>query len=197
MTRPRIEATADVDQRAYIGSQTVVWHLAQVREDAVVGESCVIGRGAYVDAGVTIGARVKIQNYALVYAPATVGDGAFIGPAAVLTNDRYPRAVAGDGTLRGLDDWEALGVRVGDGASIGARAVVLAGVSIGRWALVAAGSVVTRDVPAHGLVVGNPARQRGWVGHHGVPLVAADGGWRCPVTGEEFVERDAGLVACG
>lgn len=193
MTAPRIQPSADVDDTAYIGSGSVVWHLAQVREGAVVGDDCVIGRGAYVDAGVRVGSRVKIQNYALVYAPATVGDGAFIGPAVVLTNDRYPRAVTHDGDLRGDGDWKPQGVDIGEGASVGARSVVLAGVQIGRWSLVAAGSVVTRDVPDLALVVGNPARQRGWVGRHGVRLVADGARWRCPATGEIYEETDDGV----
>ena len=195
MVGTRIEPTADVDTKAYIGSGTVVWHLAQIREGAVLGDHCVVGRGAYVDAGVQVGSRVKIQNYALVYAPATLGDGVFVGPAAVLTNDRYPRSVTVHGALRGTDDWDMQGVRVGEGASLGARSVVLAGVVIGRWAMVAAGSVVTRDVPDHAIVVGNPARRRGWVGRSGVPLVADGDRWRCPVTGETFVEKDDTLVA--
>lgn len=194
VTATRIESTADVDEKAYIGSGTVVWHLAQIREDAVIGEQCVIGRGAYVDAGVRVGARVKIQNHALVYAPATLADGVFIGPAVVLTNDRYPRSVTVDGALRGADDWDMQGVTVGEGASLGARSVILAGVAIGRWALVAAGSVVTRDVPDHAIVAGNPARRRGWVGHAGVPLVADGELWRCPQTGETFVEKDDSMV---
>lgn len=194
-TAPRIQPSADVDDTAYIGPGSVIWHLAQVREGAVLGDDCVVGRGAYIDAGVQIGSRVKIQNHALVYAPAIVGDGAFIGPAAVLTNDRYPRAVTRDGDLRGEGDWTREGVRIGEGASIGARSVVLAGVEVGRWALIAAGAVVTRDVRSHALVVGNPGRQRGWVGHDGVPLVAADGHWRCPATGVRYGETTDGLVA--
>lgn len=195
MSGARIASSADVDERALVGDGSIVWDLAQVREHAHLGASCIVGRGAYVDAGVRIGDRVKIQNHALVYAPAVVGDGAFIGPAVVLTNDRYPRSVTDEGALRGADDWKAEGVVIGEGASLGARAVVLAGVRIGRWALVAAGSVVTRDVPNHALVVGNPARRRGWVGHDGVPLVADDGHWRCPSTGRLYDETDDGLAA--
>lgn len=189
-------ASADVDPRAKLGARTKVWHLAQVREGAVVGEDCIIGRGAYVDAGVRIGDRCKIQNYALVYEPAVVEDGCFIGPAAVLTNDHFPRSVAPDGTLKSADDWEAVGVTVRGGASIGARAVCVAPVTIGRWALVAAGSVVTRDVPDHALVAGVPARRLAWVGRAGVPLEQdGPGFWRCPVTGERYAEAPDGLVA--
>lgn len=172
----------------------MVWDLAQVREHASLGASCIVGRGAYVDTGVRVGDRVKIQNNALLYAPAVIGDGAFVGPAVVLTNDRYPRSVANDGALRGADDWDMQGVTVGEGASLGAHAVVLAGVKIGRWALVAAGSVITKNVPDYAIVAGNPARRRGWVGRSGVPLVAEGAVWRCPATGETFVEKDDTLV---
>jgi acetyltransferase-like isoleucine patch superfamily enzyme len=185
----RIASTADVDGSARIGDGTSIWHLAQIREDATVGRSCNIGRGAYVGPGVRLGDNVKLQNYALVYEPAVLGDGVFVGPAAVLTNDQYPRAVTPDGRLKTGDDWHAVGVTVGEGASISARAVCVAPVRIGRWALVAAGAVVTRDVPDFALVVGVPARRVGWVGRAGVPLVAADGGtFVCPSTGAEYVE---------
>jgi UDP-2-acetamido-3-amino-2,3-dideoxy-glucuronate N-acetyltransferase len=177
-----------VDPRAHLGAGATVWHLAQVRENAHVGDHCVIGRGAYIGPGVRLGANCKLQNYALVYEPAELGDGVFIGPAAVLTNDEYPRAVSPAGRIKGPDDWSHVGVTIGDGASIGARAVCVAPVTIGRWALVAAGAVVTKDVPDFALVVGVPARRIGWVGRAGVPLVPkGDGHFACPRTGSDYV----------
>jgi len=184
-----VQPTADVDERAELGAGTRVWHLAQIREDARIGRGCIIGRGAYVGPGVVLGDHVKLQNYALVYEPARLEDAVFIGPAAVLTNDVYPRSVGVTGQLKRPADWDAKGVVVREGASIGARAVILAGVEIGRWALVAAGAVVTRDVPDFGLVAGVPARRIGWVGRAGVTLVSeGDSRWRCPETGELFTE---------
>jgi UDP-2-acetamido-3-amino-2,3-dideoxy-glucuronate N-acetyltransferase len=183
----RVQPSADVDDRADLGDGTVVWHLAQVREDARLGRRCVIGRGAYIGTGVQLGDDVKVQNYALVYEPATVGDGAFLGPAVVLTNDRYPRSVDPDGAQKRGDDWDAEGVTIGRGASVGARSVVVAGVTIGDWSLVAAGAVVTRDVPPYALVAGVPARRIGWVGPAGRRLEEdADGVLTCPVTGDRF-----------
>ena len=126
---------------------------------------------------------MKLQNYALVYEPAKLGDGVFVGPAAVLTNDTYPRAVTPDGRLKNTDDWHAVGVVIGEGAAIGARAVCVAPVTIGRWALVAAGAVVVADVPDFGLVVGVPARRIGWVGRAGIRLVdKGDRRFECPRT---------------
>jgi acetyltransferase-like isoleucine patch superfamily enzyme len=155
----------------------------------------VIGRGAYIGTGVKLGDNVKVQNYALVYEPAEVGDGAFIGPAAVFTNDHRPRSVDPDGKQRRAGDWHAVGVTVGAGASIGARAVCVAPVRIGRWAMVGAGAVVTADVPDFALVVGVPARRIAWVGRSGERLeqVAAERGenaeiWRCPETGARYRE---------
>lgn len=189
----RIAGSADVDERAMIGVGTSVWHLAQVREEAVLGEGCVIGRGAYIGTGVRLGDHVKVQNYALIYEPAVVGDGAFIGPAAVFTNDHRPRAVNPDGSLKGAADWHAVGVTVGEGASIGARAVCVAPVAIGRWAMVGAGAVVTADVPDHALVVGVPARRVGWIGRAGERLEPQGGGrWRCPATGTLYREAESG-----
>jgi acetyltransferase-like isoleucine patch superfamily enzyme/VanZ family protein len=190
-----IAETADVADAAVIGDGTRVWHLAQIREDATVGSNCNIGRGAYVGPGVVIGSNCKLQNYALVYEPARLGDGVFVGPAAVLTNDLHPRAVTPDGTLKGSEDWDAVGVTVGKGASIGARAVCVAPVTIGAWATVAAGAVVTRDVPDYAVVVGVPARQAGWVGEAGHPLKQDDAGrWLCPVTGRRYVENNGQLA---
>lgn len=190
-----ISPTADIDQRAEIGEGTVIWHLAQVREEARIGEQCIIGRGAYLGPGVVLGDRCKIQNHALVYEPAVVADGVFIGPAAVLTNDVFPRAVTPSGELKDADDWDSVGVVVNEGASIGARAVCIAPVTIGRWAMVAAGSVVTKDVADFALVVGVPARQVGWVGRAGVSLEALGGqAFRCPRTGEVYVQHDDVLI---
>ncbi|RNL79062.1 acyltransferase [Nocardioides marmorisolisilvae] len=191
MSSPYVDADALVSPDASIGEGTKVWGLAQVREGAVLGTGCIIGRGAYVGAGVRIGDRVKIQNLALVYEPAVVESGVFIGPAVVLTNDHFPRAVTPTGEAATASDWEAVGVTIREGASIGARAVCVAPVTIGRWAMVGAGATVTEDVPDHALVVGTPARFLRWVGRAGRPLTeGTDGRWTCPVTGETYTLTD-------
>jgi UDP-2-acetamido-3-amino-2,3-dideoxy-glucuronate N-acetyltransferase len=192
----RVQPTADVDDSAMLGAGTTVWHLAQIRENARLGRDCIVGRGAYVGPGVIIGDNVKLQNYALVYEPARLEDNVFIGPAAVLTNDLYPRSVDVSGKLKRPADWDALGVVVRQGASLGARAVVVAGRLVGRWALVAAGAVVTRNVSDFALVAGTPARRIGWVGRAGVRLEpAGDGRWRCPQTGDLYIEENGLLRA--
>jgi acetyltransferase-like isoleucine patch superfamily enzyme len=192
----RIHSSAFVHERAVVGRDTAIWSLAHVREDARIGTQCVIGQGAYVGARVRIGDRVKIQNYALIYEPAHLADGVFVGPAAVFTNDRHPRAITIDGTAKSATDWSPLGVTVRYGASIGARAVCVAPVTIGRWAMVAAGAVVTRDVPDFALVAGAPARRVGWVGRAGVPLQPLGGGlYMCPQTGVHYVETGDCLEA--
>ena len=194
-----IKPSADVAPSAQ------VWHLAQVRENARIGEETIIGRGAYIGEGVRVGARCKIQNYALVYEPASLADGVFVGPAAVFTNDHCPRAINPDGTLKSASDWHRVGVTVEHGAAIGARAVCVAPVRIGAWASVGAGSVVTRDVAPYALVVGVPARRVGWVGEAGVPLVVVDPdaapdreagtvAWVCPASGRRYIERNGTLT---
>jgi acetyltransferase-like isoleucine patch superfamily enzyme len=192
-----VEPSADVADSAVLGAGTRVWHLAQVREDAVLGEGCIVGRGAYIGTGVRMGDHCKVQNHALVYEPAELGDGVFIGPAVVLTNDRHPRAVNLDLSLKSADDWHAVGVTIRDGASVGARAVCVAPVTIGRWATVAAGAVVTTDVPDFALVAGVPARRIGWVGRAGAPLQpdGADAALlRCPLTGSTYRVQGDTLV---
>lgn len=190
-----IANSADVDPRAKIGEGTSVWHLAQVREDAEIGSNCVIGRGAYVGVGVHLGDNCKIQNYALVYEPARLGDGVFIGPGVVLTNDTYPRAVSPDGISKSAADWKPVGVTIEDGASVGARSVCVAPVTVGTWSLVAAGSVVTKDVPAHALVAGSPAKQIGWVGRDGTQLhQQGQGVWVSTATDDRYVENDGALT---
>ncbi|WP_082357937.1 acyltransferase [Arthrobacter alpinus] len=188
-----IAPSADVSEAADIGEGTKIWHLAQVREGAKLGKNCIVGRGAYVGSGVTMGDNCKLQNYALVYEPALLGNGVFIGPAVVLTNDTYPRSVSPDGTLKSAQDWEPAGVTIGDGASIGARAVCVAPVSIGNWATVAAGAVVTKDVPDFALVAGVPARRIRWVGKAGFPLTKNGDFWICPETGNKYVEENETL----
>ena len=196
----RIQPTAQVDDTAELGEATTIWDLAQIREDAVLGRSCIVGRGAYMGPDVRIGDNVKLQNYALVYEPAVLGDGVFVGPAAVLTNDYFPRSVAPDGRQKRGEDWEAVAVVVEEGASLGARSVCVAPVRVGRWALVAAGAVVTRDVPGFALVAGVPARRIGWVGRAGVRLVERVGEaglWECPSTGALYDEKDGALLERG
>jgi UDP-2-acetamido-3-amino-2,3-dideoxy-glucuronate N-acetyltransferase len=195
MEAPAVHATVDVDETADLGPGTTVWHLAQIRENARLGTDCIVGRGAYVGPGVIIGDQVKLQNYALVYEPARLEDQVFIGPAVILTNDLFPRSADASGKLKRPADWEALGVVVRRGASVGARAVVLPGVAVGCWAMIAAAAVVTRDVPDFALVAGIPARRIGWVGRAGVKLAADGAGrWRCPQTGERYLESGETLT---
>ena len=183
--------SADIAADVVLGEGSAIWHLAQVREGARLGRNCVVGRGAYIGAGVRMGDNCKVQNYALVYEPASLGDGVFIGPAVVLTNDTYPRAITPDGLLKSAHDWTPVGVTIRTGASIGARATCVAPVTIGAWATVAAGAVVVKDVPDFALVAGVPARRIGWVGRAGVPLVAErDNRWRCPETNSSYIEAD-------
>ncbi len=179
---PLIHPTAEVSPRA----GTRIWHHAQVREGAVIGRECILGKNVYVDRDVVIGDRVKIQNNASIYHGVTLEDGVFVGPNACLTNDRYPRAITPDGSLKRDSDWEVVPTRVCHGASIGAGAILLAGVTIGPFALVGAGAVVTRDVPAHGLVLGNPARLAGYVCRCGHSLHDQGDEQICPACGATY-----------
>ena len=160
---PRIHPSAEVSPRAQIGEGTSIWNQAQVREDVVIGANCILSKDVYVDFGVVIGNNVKVQNGVSIYHGVTIEDGVFVGPHVCFTNDKYPRAVNPDGSLKGSSDWQVSEIRIGLGAALGARSVILPGVTVGEWAMVAAGAVVTRDVPSYGLVLGHPARLKGFV----------------------------------
>lgn len=188
-----IHPTASVDERATVDDSVTIWAGTHVREFASIGANTSIGQYAYVGPGALIGRDCKIQNAALLYEPAVIGDGVFIGPRVVFTNDRYPRAITPDGRPKGAEDWDAVGVTVGRGASIGAGAICVAPVAVGEWATVAAGAVVTKDVPDFAVVAGVPAKRVGWVGRAGHPLVREATSWLCPATGERYVEEGDGL----
>lgn len=202
----RVHPTADIEPGVFIAARTSVWHRAQIRAAARLGAECTVGRDAFIDEGVIIGDRVKIQNGALIYHGVTVEDGVFIGPGAILTNDRYPRAIARSGAIAGPEDWTVSPINLRIGCSIGAGAVVVAGVDVGAFALVGAGAVVTRTVPAHALVVGNPARRLGWMCSCGARLVDIDGiparavpgpgaELTCQTCGQNYVyDSDAGEI---
>ena len=158
-----IHPTADVAENSKIGSDTKIWHQSQVRENAVIGNNCIIGKSVYIDSSVRIGDRCKIQNGVSIYHGVQLEDGVFCGPHCVFTNDLRPRAIDPDGALKTDNDWTVYNTLVRRGASIGASAVIVCGIEIGAWAMIGAGSVVTKDVPGHGLVYGNPARLHGFV----------------------------------
>ncbi len=152
-----IQETSIVSDKAKIGAGTKIWHHAQIREDATIGENCIIGKNVYIDFGVKIGSNVKIQNNASVYHGVTLEDGVFVGPHVCFTNDKLPRAINEDGSLKKESDWKVEQSLVKKGASIGAGAVILPGITIGEFAMVGAGAVVTKDVPDYSLAFGNPA----------------------------------------
>ena len=171
----RVHATADIEPDVSVGRGTSIWHRAQLRTGATIGADCVVGRDVFVDEGVVIGDLVKIQNAALIYHGVTIEDGVFIGPGAILTNDRFPRAITSTGDLATPEDWQITPITLRYGSSIGAGAVVVAGVEVGRFAMAGAGAVVTKSVPNHALVAGSPARRIGWVCACGMRLVDANG----------------------
>ncbi len=158
-----IHATALVEDHVEIGEGTKVWHYAHVRQGARIGKQCILGKDVFVDLGVQIGDCCKLQNGVKVYHGATVEDGVFLGPQACVLNDKNPRAINPDGTLKTDADWQVGKVLIRRGAAIGGGALILPNVTVGEFALVGSGAVVTRDVPDYGLVQGNPARLVGYV----------------------------------
>src|SRR5437867_665026 len=176
----RVHPTAEVSPRASVGEGTQIWHWVQIREGARLGRSCRVGKDVYIDADVILGDGCKVQNFATIYRGVTIGDSVFIGPHVCFTNDPRPRADAAD--------WELVSTKVENAASIGANATIVCGVTIGRAAMVAAGAVVTKDVPPHGLVAGVPARIIGWVCDCGRTL---DRTMSCAYDGKTYPELAA------
>jgi len=159
----RVHASSVVADSAQIGDGTQIWLFCQVRENVKIGKGCIFGKGVYVDSDVTIGDNVKVQNNVSIFAGVEIEDGVFVGPHVCFTNDKVPRAVNPDMSIKAADDWHITKTLVKAGAALGANATIVCGVTIGKWAMVASGSVVTKNVPDHALVMGNPARIFAWV----------------------------------
>jgi UDP-2-acetamido-3-amino-2,3-dideoxy-glucuronate N-acetyltransferase len=182
-----IDEYTNLHSSVILGENVFIRQFSHLRENVSVGKNTKIGRNVYIGPGVTVGENCKIQNSALIYEPATLSDGVFLGPGVILTNDTYPRAVNTSGELKQSADWVPVGVSIGTGASIGAGAICVAPLTIGAWALIGAGSVVTKDVPEYALMVGNPAKQIGWVGKEGATLTQeSDGSLTCPVSRSKY-----------
>lgn len=162
-----IHPSANVSDKALIGEGTKVWINVQIRENARIGAGCILSKDVYVDHAVRIGDRCKIQNSVSVYNGVSIGDDVFVGPNVAFTNDRVPRAFN--------TDWRITETRVGTGASLGANSTIVCGITIGEYAMVAAGSVVTKDVPPYTLVIGNPARPVGKIDKMGNRIAEGEG----------------------
>jgi len=186
-----IHPSAVVDPGAEIGEGTKIWHFSHVMPKARVGSQCSLGQNVYVANNVAIGNRVKIQNNVSIYEGVVLEDDVFCGPSMVFTNVRTPRSAY----PRNKSD-DCVPTCVKRGASIGANATVVCGVTIGAWAFVAAGAVVTKDVPDYALIAGVPARQIGWVSEAGLTLDFANGQAVCPQTGQIYVKLSPECVEC-
>jgi UDP-2-acetamido-3-amino-2,3-dideoxy-glucuronate N-acetyltransferase len=186
-----VHESAYVDEGAEVGAGTKVWHFSHVMKGARIGERCVIGQNVNVDGGTVIGNNVKIQNNVSVYTGVVIEDDVFLGPSCVLTNVTNPRA-----QVNRHSQYERTALK--RGCTIGANATIVCGVTIGRYAFVAAGSVVTKSVPDYALVLGNPARRVGWMSRHGHRLGEADaqGIMRCPEHGFRYKETQSGVLQC-
>lgn len=183
--------SAYIDEGARIGANTRIWHFCHIMPEAIIGESCSLGQNVFVANNVTIGNKVKIQNNVSIYEGVILEDYVFCGPSMVFTNVKTPRSA-----FPRNPNTDYLTTRVMRGASIGANATIVCGVTIGEWAFIAAGAVVTRDVPPYGLMMGVPARQRGWVSHYGHRLTkpGEDGFMLCPESGYRYRLNQAGQL---
>jgi UDP-2-acetamido-3-amino-2,3-dideoxy-glucuronate N-acetyltransferase len=177
-----VHPSAYVDDGAVVGQGTKIWHFCHVMPKAVIGENCTLGQNVFVANHVTVGSHVKIQNNVSVYEGVILEDYVFCGPSMVFTNVKNPRAAYPRNTSA-----DYLTTHVKHGASIGANATIVCGVTIGEWAFVAAGAVVTKDVPPYALVVGTPARVQGWVCECGTRLVFSDDSATCPACEKKYL----------
>ncbi len=170
-----------------IEANAKIWDFKYFGNNISIGRNTVIGKMVYIESNTKIGFNTKIQNATLIYSPTIIEDCVFVGPNVVFTNDKKPRAVNSLGEIKSSNDWQKAGVKVKHGASIGAGAVCVAPVEIGKWAMVAAGSVVVKNVPDFGIVAGNPAKFIGWVGKTGEKLEKIDEEtFSCPVTNNKY-----------
>ena len=183
--------SAYVDEGAIVGAGTKIWHFCHIMKGAVIGEGCNLGQNVFVAGDATVGNNVKIQNNVSVYAGTEIADDVFLGPSCVLTNVTNPRSQV---DRHGLYER----TRLRRGATLGANATVVCGITVGRYAFVAAGAVVVRDAPDYALILGVPGRQKGWMSRHGLPLRTpdADGVFVCPESGYRYREVSSGVLRC-
>lgn len=189
-----VEPKAQISSNASIHETVKIWAGSQIRENVSISKGTSIGQYVYVGPGVQIGSNCKIQNQALIYEPAILEDGVFVGPRVVITNDVHPRAVTPQMNRKVESDWIAEAAHVGQGASLSAGVICVGPIRIGRFSLAAAGAVVTRDIPDFALVAGIPAKQIGWVGRAGYKLLEKDGNFICPETGEVYALDENGQL---
>lgn len=183
-------STAVIDPGATIGAGTKIWHFAHISPGAVIGEKCIFGQNTFVADGVTIGRNVKAQNNVAIYTGTTIEDDVFLGPSCVLTNVTNPRSQVNRHSL-----YEKTLIR--RGATVGANATIVCGITLGRYCFIAAGAVVTKDVPDYALIQGVPGRRAGWMSRHGHVLKPdATGELRCPETGYRYREATPGVLRC-
>jgi acetyltransferase-like isoleucine patch superfamily enzyme len=191
---PFVSPLAVVDESSSLAAGVKVWHFSQIREGVVLGENCIVSKDVYIGPGVKIGANSKIQNAVQIHDPTEIQDGVFLGPNVIITNDKVPRASGRDGSALNSSEWHKVGTTVKEGASIGAGSTIISPCVIGSWSLIGAGSVVTKNVPDHAMVYGNPAKFVNWVGFSGEVLEEDDGFWVSPISGERFQEVKGGLI---
>ena len=186
-----VHESAYVDQPCEIGAGTKIWHFSHVMAGAVIGRNCNLGQNVFVGAGVVVGDNVKVQNNVSLYDGVTLEDDVFCGPSCVFTNVINPRSQI-------VRKSEYMPTLVRRGATIGANATIVCGAAIGRYAFIGAGAVVRGDVPDYALMLGVPARRRGWMSRHGHRLTErdAEGAWICPESGWRYIENEAGVLRC-